>query len=238
MTSPAEVLVQLRTQHPTSPRLTWYGPDLVERIELSGRVLDNWVAKAANMLLEEFDAGPGTQVGLDLPAGHWRSAYWALGTWAVGATLVLAPSPSQVVDVLITSHPEPDSVPALIVVTPAALARRYPGELPAGALDEAAELATYGDELDPPDSPGPRSSALVEPGNEISYAELVPTDAPAGRVHLPAAIPVGSGLRRALGVWAAGGSIVVTPASGPVSGHPATAVADILAREGITAGDS
>ncbi len=236
MTSPVQVLARLRTQHPTSPRLTWYGPDLAERIELSGRVLDNWVAKAANLLLEEFDAGPGTRIAIRLPAGHWRSMYWALATWAIGATVVVGPHPEPVPDVLVTSEPaEDERTDAVVLVTTAALARRYPGQLPAGAIDEAAELATYGDDLDPPDSPDATSLALVGPDDEISYADLVPDDAPTGRIQLPADTPVAAGLRLALGVWAAGGSIVVTPAQVPTSAQPAAVIADLLAREGVTA---
>ena len=66
-----------------APRITWYGPG-GERVELSGAVTVNWVNKTANLLVEEFDAGPGTVVGLALPA-HWRTLVWALATWRVGA---------------------------------------------------------------------------------------------------------------------------------------------------------
>lgn len=49
-----------------SPRLTWYdrsgGPTHGERVELSGRLLLMWANKAANLLLEEHDVGPGTRV--------------------------------------------------------------------------------------------------------------------------------------------------------------------------------
>ena len=38
-----DLMTALRSGHSTSPRLTWYGPD-AERVELSGRVLDNWVS--------------------------------------------------------------------------------------------------------------------------------------------------------------------------------------------------
>ena len=47
------LLAQL-TAEPGRPRLTWYAP--AERVELSGHVLDNWVTKTANLLVEEYDA--------------------------------------------------------------------------------------------------------------------------------------------------------------------------------------
>src|SRR3954449_8078088 len=105
---PADVLARMVPSDPGRPRLTWYddepGPTAGERIELSGRVLANWVAKAANLLQDEAAAGPGTTVGIDLPA-HWRSVYWSLATWSVGATVVLG-EPATGADVLITESPE------------------------------------------------------------------------------------------------------------------------------------
>ena len=47
-------------------------------------MLANWVAKAANLLRDDLDAGPGSVVLLDLPP-HWRTLYWAFAAWSVGA---------------------------------------------------------------------------------------------------------------------------------------------------------
>jgi non-ribosomal peptide synthetase component F len=51
-------------------------------------VLDNWVAKTANLLVDELDAGPGSRVVLDLPP-HWRTVVWLLATWSAGACVVV-----------------------------------------------------------------------------------------------------------------------------------------------------
>ena len=67
---PMPGLLARLTADPGRPRLTWYGDD-GERVELSGHVLDNWVTKTANLLVEEYQAGPLTRVLLDLPV-HWR----------------------------------------------------------------------------------------------------------------------------------------------------------------------
>src|SRR5688572_18938796 len=83
-------LLRLITRDPGRPRLTWYGDD-GERVELSGAVLENWVNKTTNLLVEEFDAEPGTRVVIDLPV-HWRTVVWALAVWRVGATAVLVES--------------------------------------------------------------------------------------------------------------------------------------------------
>lgn len=84
------LLRQLLAADPGRPRLTWYGPG-GERVELSARTLDNWVAKSANLLVEEFDAGPGSRVGVRLPP-HWRTASWLLAAWSTGACVVADPA--------------------------------------------------------------------------------------------------------------------------------------------------
>ena len=129
----------LAASDPGRPRVTWYG-DEGERVELSARVLDNWVAKTANLLVDELDADAGTAVRLDLPP-HWRTVVWALATWAVGARLVEDGEP----DVLVTAAPRPDPGDGRVVaVALPALARSVP-HLPAGALDYNAEVSGFGD---------------------------------------------------------------------------------------------
>lgn len=98
--TPTELLTAFRTLNPTSPRLSWYGPDS-ERVEFSGRVLENWVAKTANYLVDELDAESGSEVAVDLPL-HWRSFVWLLATWATGAT-VATPDAVTTTDVRTTT---------------------------------------------------------------------------------------------------------------------------------------
>src|SRR5690554_3374176 len=117
---PLPLLLRALTADPGRPRLTWYGPDS-ERIELSGHVLDNWVTKTANLLVEEFDAGPGTRVLIDLPP-HWRAVVWALAVWRTGAHVVLDP---DVVDVVVTHRPRAVP-PAGLVARPELVAVALP----------------------------------------------------------------------------------------------------------------
>ena len=140
----AQLLARVRASDPGRPRLTWYGAG-GERVELSARVLENWVAKTANLLVEELDAVPGTAVHLGLPA-HWRSAVWSLALLAAGA----APSALDAAEVVVTDRP--DAVPAppgalLVVVALPALALTAGPGLPPRALDHNAEVAGYGDQL-------------------------------------------------------------------------------------------
>ncbi|NMR20887.1 TIGR03089 family protein [Cellulomonas fimi] len=136
-------VLELVTADPGRPRLTWYGPG-GERIELSGAVLANWVAKTTNLLVEEFNAGPGVRVGLDLPA-HWRTVVWALAAWRCGACVVLGEE-AGAADVVVTDRPDRhDGAAQLVAVGLPALARRFDGELPRGAVDAAEAVMTYGD---------------------------------------------------------------------------------------------
>ncbi len=195
---------------PARPRITCYddtrSATAGERIELSGRVLANWVAKAANLLQDEWDIGPSHVVLLALPA-HWRSAYWSLAVWSVGATLALD---GQAPDAVITDDPAAtDLAPEAALVTLAALARRATPPPPSGVVDEAAELATHPDVFSAWDVPAPTNAALRLDGTSIAYADLVQPRPTAARVHLvDPSLP--SFLRTALDVWAADGSIVLT----------------------------
>lgn len=217
-------LQRLITRDPGRPRLTWYGED-GERVELSGAVLHNWVNKTVNLLVEEFDAAPGTRVLLDLPP-HWRSIVWALATWRTGATLVLAqPSPSgdavrqeeaRGIDVVVTSRPASwaGTRAQLVAVPLPALARRFDGDLPAGAIDAGSAVMTYGDQIGWVEEADPYAVA-IEP--DVSHDGLVAwalagapvpsASAPRTLVGEEHALPL---LRRTLGALALDGSVVVT----------------------------
>ncbi len=135
---------------PGRPRVTWYGDG--ERVELSARVLANWVVKTANLLTDALDAGPGTTVRLDLPP-HWRTLVWRLAVPAVGAHVHagdgLPDAGSEGADVVVSTAP-----PADVVVTLAALARSG-GTLPPGTLDYNAEVGGQPDELLGLEAPAP-----------------------------------------------------------------------------------
>jgi uncharacterized protein (TIGR03089 family) len=214
----ADVLRALATDG-GRPRLTWYGDD-GERVELSAAVLTNWVAKTTNLLVEEFDAGPGVRVAVDLPP-HWRTVLWSLATWRCGGTVALGASAAGA-DVVVTDRPaEHADAGQLVAVALPALARRFDGQLPASAVDAAGAVMTYGDVIGWAPEPDPAEPALSA-GAPV-HADLVrgassTTTAPAGsRVLVPtgpdrdAAVAVM--LRTVLGVLAGGGSVVLLAAS-------------------------
>src|SRR3954471_14797703 len=69
-----------------SPFLTYYDDVSGERIELSALTTANWVAKTANLLVDELDLASGETVAIGLPP-HWLGVVWALSTWSAGAAV-------------------------------------------------------------------------------------------------------------------------------------------------------
>lgn len=215
-TDVAGVLAGL-AREPGRPRVTWYGGD-GERVELSGAVLTNWVVKTTNLLTEELDVAPGARVLLDLPP-HWRALTWALGTWRAGACVVPAaadgsPADGAAVDVVVTVRPDAHTG-TVVAVTLAALARAWPGPLPAGALDAASAVMTYPDALGWVPAADPAAPAVAAP--TVAHADLLAAaagraDGLAGARVLVDASHVGDATDlalAALGLWALDGSVVL-----------------------------
>ena len=80
---PAELLRGRVADDPSSPLVTFYDDAAGERVELSARTFDNWVAKTANFLVDGLAAEPGTRVVLVLPP-HWQTAAWLMACWSAG----------------------------------------------------------------------------------------------------------------------------------------------------------
>jgi uncharacterized protein (TIGR03089 family) len=237
------------------PRVTWYGPS-GERVEFSAKTLNNWVSKTANMLADELDAGPGSRIGIALP-GHWRTVVWLLAGWAVGAHTVVLPNQSggpdaDPLDVLVTDRPS--SPPAgtqesvLVVVALPALATRFLGDVPTGALDAAAEVRLQPDFFQPGARPSPTDPAFSSGGLTVSHGDLLAVARAAAEVSRSAAevgqpstgvrLLTGAGPEHALEAYlaplVAGGSVVIH--------HDLAALSDtdrqhLAAQEAVTATD-
>ncbi len=202
------------------PRITMYddtaGPTPPERIELSARVLGNWVAKAANFLVEDLDIGPQDSVLLDLPP-HWRAAYWALAAWSVGAQVVPGADLAGA-DLLVTWKGEVaagSGARERVLVTLPALARAG-AQVPGGVVDEARVLFTYGDVF-----------IGGEPAAYPSWAP-VPHWEKGTRVHT-ATTDLAEFLGVCLHAWAVDGSVVL---SRPLA--EASVIERRCAAEGVT----
>jgi uncharacterized protein (TIGR03089 family) len=217
---PLAPLLHGLSDEPGRPRLTWYGPD-GERIELSGHVLDNWVTKTTNLLVEEFSAGPGTRVVVDLPV-HWRTVVWCFAAWRAGACVELpaaqSPVPADLSTVVVTDRPERHvgtGTGEIVAVALPALARSFPGDLPRGAVDAAGAVMTYGDVLTWLPEADVSAPALVAGATTVDHAGLLGWAASAataseGRVLLtPAQDALLEVLATVLTVYAARGSVVL-----------------------------
>lgn len=217
----ATILHRLRGGNSSAPRLTWYGPSS-ERVELSGRVLDNWVAKTSNMLVEELDAESGTRFRLDLPP-HWKSVIIALGVWQAGAVLVDGPA-----DLIFSVEASGREQAAAreqagarvrqasgvrVVVALGALDLAYPGDLTVGDIDYAALVRQFADSFEPFDPPTAGDVAAEFDGARFTQSELLERFAaasePRARTLVDAGRPLREVLSALLGVWAADGSAVL-----------------------------
>jgi uncharacterized protein (TIGR03089 family) len=244
------LILDLVSTDPGRPRVTWYGSDY-ERVELSGKTLQNWVSKTANLLVDELDAGPRTRLGLALP-GHWRTLVWLLAGWSVGAHIVVLDSagresqdgaPTLAVDVLVTdrpSSPPPGTVEKLLVVTALpALATRFGGDVPPGAVDAAAEVRLQPDVFVVGDRPHPEDPALTTSGRTLDHGRLMPAAVSIHPDWQDAAPPVrlltGAGpalaLESYLAPLAAGGSVVIHH---DLASLTPAALAHLSAQEAVT----
>lgn len=223
--TPAGILSTMRSVSPSSPRLVWHGQD--GRIELSGRVFDNWVAKSSNLLVDELDATETSRIALDLPP-HWKSLALAFACWQVGALVVLpeeAASPPDA-DIVLSSRPDPGTAPSgqLVCVALGSLALGWDGPLPRGAVDFAAEVRSHGDVYQgrsvDGDAPLLRAGGRTLLARDLLDSVTLPADPghTDGRTLL---LEPGAGLERALAaalaVWAQGGVLVLVEDGLPVT---------------------
>lgn len=155
------------------PALTWYSPE--GRVELSGRVAANHLAKVAGYLLEDVWIEPGAAVILDCRPG-FKQVLWGLGSLLAGAHVTVADPPGR--GLATATGDAPSGMPAavngasgrelaavvtdaperwvdamasgveVLAVAPAPLAMQWIGEpLPPGARDASAEVMGASDTL-------------------------------------------------------------------------------------------
>ena len=106
-----------------------------------------WLAKIAGLITSESTQGDGVHVGLP---PHWRTVAWACGAWLAGRGVLLGDEEeiataglTPELSVAFTAERLCDEAEVQVLVPPASLALRWPGELPALALDGAADLMHY-----------------------------------------------------------------------------------------------
>ena len=153
------ILDPLLRADPVGPRITYYNDATGERIELSAVTLANWAAKTANLLRDELGAGPGSRVGVLLPA-HWQTAAVLFGVWWVGAEAVLDGAHEGSVDIALCTLDRLDKADAAVAGGEVAVLSLDPfgrpvPDLPIGVTDYATAVRVHGDQIVPEPRPGP-----------------------------------------------------------------------------------
>ncbi|MGV9188283.1 TIGR03089 family protein [Arcanobacterium canis] len=189
----------------TSPALTVYGED---RIELSGKVLANHVAKIANFLVDEIALEPGNRVALDLPV-HWKTIAWGLAALTAGGNVVVGRA--KIADaepgtVIVTANPrgiERDPDDTIVALALGSLAISWVGDLEPDVYDGVADVMSFPDAL--------MFSGRGENSNASFYSRAI-DDIPAGRIalHKPSVI---ESLCVAYTAFSHGDSLVITGSS-------------------------
>lgn len=145
------------------PRFTWYDELTGERIDLSGKTLLNWVAKAANWLETEMALAPGDSLALLIPRDHWRAVYWSLAAWTRGLTVIGGTDADAVVAL-------DDSAGHVDLIEPAAALAASP-------------LQAFSDAMPPPVGPieyaGPSLPDTLPTGSRVLVSNARPDDVPA-----------------------------------------------------------
>ena len=176
---PADLLTAAVRRAPAAPLVTHYDDATGERVELSATTLANWVAKTANLLQDEFDAGPGSTVALVLPV-HWQTAAVLLAAWSCGAAVVDIPGEEEGrldgVDVVLADQSrlaplEEEGVDPLVGLSLHPLGMGMTGYT-GPARDFALEVRVHGDAFFPYSPPDPDADGLVLGDLRLSLAGL------------------------------------------------------------------
>ncbi|MDG4759961.1 TIGR03089 family protein [Micromonospora sp. WMMD710] len=167
----ARVFADAIASDPTRPLLTWYDDASGDRTELSGATLANWVAKTANLLVDEVGLAPGTPAGVLLPP-HWQTAAVLLGCWSATLSVTDTPGEVEVLFAAVDRFDEAQSWSAderyALGLAPLAAPLR---QVPPGFADYVVEVRRHGDHFTPQAGPGPADARLLARA-EARAAEL------------------------------------------------------------------
>jgi uncharacterized protein (TIGR03089 family) len=183
------------------PFLTYYDDATGERIELSALTTANWVAKTANLLVDEYDLESGETVAIGLPP-HWLGVVWALSTWSVGASLTSGAGTLAITGPDFTIRGERETVASALLP----LGGRFREPLPDGIHDYGAEVYNHPDVFVPFDPPSPTSPAY----DDLTHDDLISTAEPVtDRILVTRDLVARDGVGLLVGVISGGGSIVL-----------------------------
>jgi uncharacterized protein (TIGR03089 family) len=169
---------RLTGRYGDKPFITWYDDHRDERVELSYKTFGNWVAKTANLLVDELGTEPGDRVGLVL-ADHWQTPIVLAACWRAGARVVVIDpaSPDQPTTDLVAAFVREEHLPfaeaalggTTVVALTADLLGRSQRDL-GKALSFSRLVPSMGDEFD--GGPDPDGDALTAGGEAATMAGL------------------------------------------------------------------
>lgn len=228
-----DLLTRRATNDGSGPFLTCYvadpGGPHPQRTELSGRSFANWVAKTANLIVDEAGLEPGDRLELRLHRrhpGHWMTLIWTMAAWQAGVSVVDADG-DLVVDGPAPGEARP-GVPAYACsLHPLGLGAK---DLPAGWADFSTNALAQPDVWFG-DGPGsPEIPAWDVAGHRVTLAGLM-TEKPSSRRELivDPDSPWTAALRALVAPLLGGGSTVVA------EGLEATRLARIALDEKVDA---
>jgi uncharacterized protein (TIGR03089 family) len=184
-----------------APFLTYYDDASGERIELSAVTTANWVAKTANLLVDEYDLESGETVAIGLPP-HWLGVVWALSAWSAGASLTSGTGALAITGPDFAIRGERETVASALLP----LGGRFREPIPDGIHDYGAEVYNHPDLFVPFDPPSPTSPAY----DDRMHEDLISTAEPiADRILVTRDLAGADGVGLLVGVIAGGGSIVL-----------------------------
>jgi uncharacterized protein (TIGR03089 family) len=157
---------------PTRPQLTYYDDATGERIELSGATLANWVAKTANLIVDDCGLEVGQRASVGLPP-HWQTAAVLLGCWSIGLAVETASGePADVAFVYVdnATHEWPAADRYALNLHPLALPMP---EVPDSYVDFNAEVRVHGDHFYPAATVPGDAEALITPDRSWTHTELL-----------------------------------------------------------------
>jgi uncharacterized protein (TIGR03089 family) len=170
---------RLTGRYGDKPFITWYDDHRDERVELSYRTFGNWVAKTANLLVDELGAEPGDRVGAML-ADHWQTPIVLAACWRAGTSVVVLdpadpdpPSDGLVAAFVREEHLNPAGAAlggTVVVALTADLLGRSQRDL-GRALSFSRLVPTMGDVFE--GGPDPEGEALTVGGEAATMAGLL-----------------------------------------------------------------
>jgi uncharacterized protein (TIGR03089 family) len=207
-----DLLHGLLADDPGRPLVTAYDDRSGERTELSVATYANWVAKTANLFLDEYLLDPGDVVRVTLPA-HWLVPVFLGAAWSAG---LVATTDADADAGLVVTGPEPLDLPGpQLACALRPFAVRFPEPLPDGVDDYGLLWPGQPDAFAAPVPVEPTSPAWRERDGTTDQAGLLrraianASDLSGDRLLTDVHPAAAAGTTSWLAALAAGGSLVL-----------------------------